>query len=82
MLLFTVLKADEKSMNKILVCGCMESSCLVNASKSMRLASSVPRFVLWANWSGSSLSNSSPNSWSHTGLSMHLQRIGVGATRL
>ena len=42
----TVLKAEEKSMNKIRVWECGESSCLQTVSRRVKQASSTPRFAL------------------------------------
>lgn len=42
---YTVLKADEKSMNKILTIEFGESKCLATVSKTVRVASSTPLFL-------------------------------------
>lgn len=76
-----MLKA-EKTMNKILVCGCAESRCFVTVSKSVKLESSTLRLALYANWSGSRLSDSMSDSQSPTALSMHLQSTEVRTTGL
>lgn len=80
--MFTVLKADEKSMNKILTNVCGESRCHVMVSRRVRLASPAHNFGLYADCVGFKLLPTVVLSSSTSTNSRHLQRMGVSATGL